>query len=161
MNSLDAHLKALVDEVVRPLAAVTTRRMFGCDAWFARANIFTLVWDGRVAVKLPQAKDYAAAMAEPGAEGWKPMPSAKNPMAHWVLVSEGHHDDLEALTAWVKRAYAQALAATQAVAAKAPVARREVVFKASPPPKPAKKPAPKRGPAKVKKTPRPKPARRA
>lgn len=139
MNTLDAHLKALLDEVIAPLAAVSTRRMFGCDAWFARGNIFTLVWDGRVAVKLPQTTDYAAALCEPGAVGWKPMPSAKNPMAHWVLVSEEHHDDLDALGAWVRRAHALATAVTPASAAKAPVARREVVFKVAVPPKSQKR----------------------
>ena len=38
MSTLDAHLKALVEELSAELPEVTQRRMFGSDAFFATAS---------------------------------------------------------------------------------------------------------------------------
>jgi TfoX/Sxy family transcriptional regulator of competence genes len=157
MSSMDQHLKDLFDAALRPLPFVTRRPMFGCDAFFAKANIFGLVWDGRVVLKLPEKKPFAEALAMTGALPWKPMPAAKNPMAHWVVMGEALHDDGEAFAAWVSKAHALALEAEAAAPAKVVVARKEVVFRPPTPTPPWKKAlekkraAPKKKPAPKKK----------
>lgn len=106
-HSLDAYLSDLVSGLVEELPEVSTRRMFGCDAWFANGHIFSLVWDARVAVKLPEPAHFEALAAMDGAEPWSPMPS--RPMSHWLLVPEAFHDDVEALQPWVELAHRAAL----------------------------------------------------
>lgn len=113
MSQLNAHLKAVVDDCVAELPEVTARRMFGSDAWFANTNIFALVWDGRVALKLRDAARYAQALAMDGAAPWNPMGPGRKGMTHWVLVSEALHDDLEELARWAALAHRDNFAAKQ------------------------------------------------
>ena len=53
MSTLNAHLKELVGELSAELPEVTERRMFGSDAFFANANIYSIVWDGRILLRFP------------------------------------------------------------------------------------------------------------
>lgn len=110
MSSLHAFLLSQLDEVTGSLRGVSARRMFGCDALFADGAIFALIWKtGRIGLKLPDAALYAQLLAEPGTEPWAP--GEGKPMAHWLLVPESLHDDLDALTPWVQRAHKLALQA--------------------------------------------------
>lgn len=109
-SSLDAHLKELVAEASRELPEVVEKRMFGCAAFFAAGQIFSIIFDGRIGLRMPNAEKFDALMAMEGAEGWAPIPNAKA-MRHWVLVSEAMHDDLEALLPWVEQAHLEAMRA--------------------------------------------------
>jgi TfoX/Sxy family transcriptional regulator of competence genes len=111
-HSLDAYLKDLVEGLLEELPEVTTRRMFGSDAWFANGSIFTLVWDGRVAVKLTVQERYDALLALPGARPWSP--NANKPMSAWLLTPEDFHDDPESLRPFLEAAHQGALARPQA-----------------------------------------------
>ena len=123
---LNEHLSALVEETVAPFPDVTKRRMFGCDAFFARGAIFSLIWkDGRIGVKLTEPKDFATLMAEPGAEPWSP--GGKMKMSGWVLAPESMHDDTDALEKWLVRAHAQAMSAPPKK--KKPAARKKPTAK--------------------------------
>jgi len=112
MSKLDAYLTELVAEVARDLPEVTTRRMFGSDAFFADAKIFALIWDGRIALKMSKPERYAELLAMEGASTWNPAPQRESrPMSGWVLVTEAFHDDLDALRPWVESAHQQAISA--------------------------------------------------
>ncbi|MBX5484452.1 MAG: TfoX/Sxy family protein [Myxococcaceae bacterium] len=107
---LNEHLSALVDELSAPLPGVTKKRMFGCDAFFASGNIYSLIWKtGRIGLKLLDDADFETLRAMPGAETWTP--GAKMVMSRWLLVPESFHDDPETLGGWVRKAHAQALLA--------------------------------------------------
>jgi len=154
MSTMDRHLQELFVTALQPFPFISRRPMFGCDAFFARGNIFGLVWDGRVVLKLPDRKTFEAALALSGALPWKPMPAAKNPMAHWVVMGESLHDDAELFGDWVGRAYRLAMdapAATPAAATSAASARREVVFRPPTPTPPWKKQLEKQRAAEAKK----------
>ena len=100
-------LKSVLEQTTADLPKVTWRRMFGCDASFADGTIFGLVWkEGRLGVKLPDAKEYDALMKIPGAAPWKAGPMQ---MAHWVLVPKGFHTSKGDLKKWVKKAHALSL----------------------------------------------------
>lgn len=102
---LEALHEKLVAAVVG-LADVNEKKMFGCQALFAGANIFALVWKlGRLGLRLPDDKKFEELMSFEGAEPWKAGPMT---MSHWVLVPPKFHDDPKALAAWVKRAHALA-----------------------------------------------------
>ncbi len=122
MSEIRGHLKQMVDQTALGLSAVSHRKMFGCDAWFSRGQIFSLIWKtGRVAVRLPENGAYGEAMALDGAEVWG-VGAKMKPMSHWVLLPEGYNDDEEEVAAWVKRAHALAKpAGSAAVKKKAPV----------------------------------------
>jgi TfoX/Sxy family transcriptional regulator of competence genes len=108
MATLFPYLLELLETATAGLPGVDRRRMFGCDALFADAEIFALVWKtGRIGLKLTDPADFAAAMALPGAEQWHAGPKA---MSHWVLVPDDLHDDPAALTPWIRRAHDQASA---------------------------------------------------
>ncbi|MEW5739522.1 MAG: TfoX/Sxy family protein [Myxococcota bacterium] len=142
MSTMDRHLEELFVTALQPLELITRRPMFGCDSFFARGNIFGLVWDGRVVLKLPDRRTYEAALAMAGALPWKPMPAAKNPMSHWVVMGESLHDDAELFGEWVTKAYQLAMAAPAATPAPpttSTAARREVVFRAPTPTPPWKR----------------------
>ncbi len=96
--------------------------MFGCEALFANANIYALVWkDGRIGLKIPDEKLNAQLMSLPGSDPWSP--GGKMSMRRWILVPESFHDDLDALAPWVKRAHALAL---EAEPAKKPASKKSV-----------------------------------
>lgn len=110
MSKLDEYLRDLVAEASRELPEVTTRRMFGSDAWFANLKIFALIWDGRIGLKMSHPERYQQLLALEGSTTWSPMPNREaKPMSGWVLVSEEFHDDLDALRPWVESAHQQAL----------------------------------------------------
>ncbi len=120
MSSLDAHLKALLEELSAELPEVTTRFMFGSDAFFARGHIYALVWDGRVVLKLQDEPRYQAAMALDGAEGFDPMrrPGGRA-MTRWVVMPDTLADDAEALRPWLEAAHRGAFVAPPRVAKRA------------------------------------------
>ena len=106
MSDIRGHLKELVEETALRLAAVTHRKMFGCDAWFSRGQIFSLIWKtGRVGVRLPEQAVFDEAMALSGAEAWSVGGPKLKPMAHWVLLPESYNDDVDEVAQWVKRAH--------------------------------------------------------
>ena len=111
MSNLDTYLTELVAEASGELPEVSTRRMFGSQAFFANGSIFALIWDGRIALRMPDPAQYDALYAMPGASTWNPMPDRERPMSKWVLVTEDFHDDLDALRPWVELAHKQALLA--------------------------------------------------
>ena len=106
MGTLGVELRASLEELTAPLARVTTRRMFGCDAFLAGGTMFALVLkEGRIGLKLPD-DQLAGLRALPGADAWKPGDMV---MRQWVLVPETFHDDTEGLAPWVAQAHAAAL----------------------------------------------------
>jgi TfoX/Sxy family transcriptional regulator of competence genes len=114
MSDIRAHLKEMVDLGAQRLASVTHRKMFGCDAWFSRGQIFSLIWKtGRVAVRLPDTSVFAEAMALEGAEPWS-VGAKMKPMAHWVLLPEAFNDEEDEVEAWVRRAHGEAAAPAKA-----------------------------------------------
>ncbi len=110
MSTLDAHLSDLLATISSELPEVTTRYMFGCEAFFANRTIYALVWDGRLCVKLPEQRRFDEALALDGAGRWSPMPKGQG-MGWWVMLPEALHDDLDALTPWVERAHRLAMMA--------------------------------------------------
>lgn len=157
MSSLDRHLHELFETALGALPLVSRRQMFGHDAFFANGNIFGLVWEGRVALKLPETKRFDEALAMTGALPWKPMPAAKSPMAHWVVMGEALHDDEALFAQWVAVAHRLAMDAPAAAPVQEVVARKEVVFRAPTPTPPWKKQLEQqRKAAPVKKKPAPK-----
>lgn len=110
MSKLDEYLRDLVAEASADLPEVTTRRMFGSDAFFADLKIFALIWDGRIALKMSKAERYAELLALEGSTTWSPMPQREaKPMSGWVLVTEEFHDNLDGLRPWVESAHQQAI----------------------------------------------------
>lgn len=108
--TLNEHLATMIEQAVAPLPAVARRQMFGCAGWFARDNVFALVWkEGRIGVRLPDGAQFSALMALEGADPWRP--GGKMTMSHWVLVPESFHDDAELLGTWVQRAHSAAFVA--------------------------------------------------
>lgn len=108
MSSLNAHLKALVGELSAELPEVTERRMFGSDAFFANANIYSMVWDGRILLRFPVEARFKAAEALDGAGMFDPMGTGKT-MRGWVAMPETMNDDLEALQPWLEEAHRLAM----------------------------------------------------
>ncbi len=104
MSSLNAHLKSLVAELSAELPEVTERRMFGSDGFFANLNIYSLVWDGRVLLKLSEPARFEAARALEGSGMFDPMALGKT-MSGWVAMPEEMADDVDALRPWVEEAH--------------------------------------------------------
>lgn len=108
MSTLNAHLKELVAELSAELPEVTERRMFGSDAFFANANIYSLVWDGRILLRFPAEPRFLAARALEGSGIFDPMGTGKT-MGKWVMMPETMNDDLDALRPWVEEAHRLAM----------------------------------------------------
>lgn len=108
MSSLNAHLTDLVGSLSVELPEVSTRRMFGANAFFANRNIYCLVWDGRIVLRLtePSLRDQALAMT--GATTFDPVGNSKG-MSKWVVMCEDLHDSLDDLAVWVERAHRLAM----------------------------------------------------
>jgi TfoX/Sxy family transcriptional regulator of competence genes len=143
-----ATLLHLLERHAGPLAGVTRRKMFGCEAFFRDAAIFALIWkEGRIGLKLPVGASFDEAMALPGALPWRAGTMA---MSHWVLVPESFHSAPKSLSRWVVRAHDEALgtmvpskrrtSATKAAAAKP---RKTPPAAVAPAPAPAPAPAKK------------------
>ena len=127
MSSLNAHLKSLVAELSAELPEVTERRMFGSDGFFANLNIYSLVWDGRVLLRLPDEARFKAAMALEGSGIFDPMGTGKT-MGVWVAMPEEMADDVDALRPWVEEAHKLAM--------RAPPKKKKKKSKPSPRPSP-------------------------
>ncbi len=120
--SITAHLSALAGELAEGLPGVSRRRMFGCDAFFHDGSIFGLIWKtGRIGLKLTDEDDHKTLMAMKGSAPWA---IGGKTMGAWVLVPESFHDDPETLSAWVRRAHAQAAPLPNGPKVKARVAKK-------------------------------------
>ena len=108
MSTLNAHLKELVAELSAELPEVSERRMFGCDAFFANLNIYSLVWDGRVLLRFPQEARFLAAQALEGSGMFDPMGTGKT-MRGWVAMPEEMADDVDSLRPWLEEAHQLAM----------------------------------------------------
>jgi TfoX/Sxy family transcriptional regulator of competence genes len=98
-----AKLEETLNDAVSGLKKTSSKKMFGCHAVWVNENVFTLVWKtGRIGVKLPDEKAYAALMTKEGAAPWTAGPKQ---MAHWVLVPETYHIKLSELKKWTSKAY--------------------------------------------------------
>jgi hypothetical protein len=105
--TITADLRDTLDEAVGSRHGVTQKLMFGCHAFFRNNQIFGLIWKtGRIGVRLPDEKIFRELMAIAGSEPWQvySKPGAK-PMAHWVLMPEEFHDDLEQIATWSEIAW--------------------------------------------------------
>lgn len=121
-----AYLKSLLEDATEKFPDITSKRMFGCDGFFAAGNIFALVWkEGRIGLKLPDEKLESELRQKPGAAPWSP--GGKMKMASWVLVPDSFHDDIEQLAHWTQQAYslAQAAGAKKAPAKKTPTKKTQ------------------------------------
>lgn len=139
MSTELAFLKERLEHATAGLRSVTTKRMFGCDAFFRDGNMFALVWKhGRIGVKLPNAASHASLSAVAGVEPWSP--GGKMVMGSWLLVPDAWNDDENALQPWVRVAYGEATGeGKKKAAAKKPAATKPAVKKPA-----AKKPAAKK-----------------
>jgi TfoX/Sxy family transcriptional regulator of competence genes len=108
VSSLAAHLKDLVETISAELPEVTGKRMFGADAFFANRNIYAMIWDGRVVLRLTDPALATRALALEGADPFDP--TGQGRFGRWVIMSEALHDDVEALTFWVESAHRLAMA---------------------------------------------------
>lgn len=124
MSTLDAHLKALVEELSAELPEVTQRRLFGSDAFFANTNIYCLIWDGRIVLRFPVEERFGAAEALEGSGMFDPMGSGKT-MRFWVAMPEEMGDDVEALQPWLEDAHRLAMSQPPKKNAKAKATRRK------------------------------------
>lgn len=130
MTGVDRRVKLL--EILRSasadLADVHEKKMFGCDALFARGRIFALIWKtGRIGVKLPEAARYEALASQRGAAPWT---LGDKVIKSWVLVPP-KLEDPKALGPWLEEAHAMASASPK----KKKAAKRTTAKKAA-----AKKP---------------------
>lgn len=108
MSTLNAHLKELVAELSAELPEVTEKRMFGCDAFFANSNIYSIIWDGRVLLRFPVEARFKAAQALEGSGLFDPMGTGKT-MRAWVAMPEEMSDDADALQPWLEEAHRLAM----------------------------------------------------
>lgn len=116
-NENIAELEVVLGKSVSKINNVTSKKMFGCSAFWVNENVFALVWKhGRIGIKLPDEKSYEALLAQKGSEPWKAGPMK---MAHWVLVPEKFHADQTELKRWVKKSSEQCLGLEKKVAKKA------------------------------------------
>jgi TfoX/Sxy family transcriptional regulator of competence genes len=100
-----AELESLLNSASSGLTDVTSKKMFGCHALWAKGNVFALVWKhGRIGVKLPEESAYKSLMGVSGAAPWKAGPMT---MSHWVLVPESFHAKASELKKWLSRAHDQ------------------------------------------------------
>ncbi len=102
-DSQTSYLRKLVEEASANLPEVTQRRMFGCDAFFARGSIYALIWKtGRIGLKVTDSLLFNELMSISGSQPWV---AGEKTMSHWVLVPETFHDDQSLLNEWVHHAY--------------------------------------------------------
>lgn len=100
-------LEKSLTAAVADLPKVTSKKMFGCPAFWADGNVFALVWkQGRIGFKLPVLADYDSLIQTAGAGPWKAGPMQ---MSHWVLVPESFHGKASELRRWAAKAYEQCI----------------------------------------------------
>jgi TfoX/Sxy family transcriptional regulator of competence genes len=107
--SLDADLMAILLDAADGLRGVAKKRMFGFEALWADGRIFALAWQGRIALRLPDARASAELSALPGAAAFTVPGRKGDGSQRWINVPESFHDDPHALRRWVERAYDLAL----------------------------------------------------
>jgi TfoX/Sxy family transcriptional regulator of competence genes len=104
-TELISALESSVSKISDGWKSVTSKKMFGCPAFWVNNNVFALVWKhGRIGVKLTDGNSYDSLIKVKGAEPWKAGPMK---MAHWVLVPDGFHSDSKSLKKWLRLAYEQ------------------------------------------------------
>ena len=102
---LISSLESSVSKISDGWKSLTSKKMFGCPAFWVNNNVFALVWKhGRIGVKLTDGISYDTLLSMKGAEPWKAGPMK---MAHWVLVPNGFHSDSKSLKKWLQLAYEQ------------------------------------------------------
>jgi TfoX/Sxy family transcriptional regulator of competence genes len=141
MRTLLLELRSQLESLTVDLPRVTSRRMFGCDAFLARGAIFAMVWrEGRIGLRLPDAL-LPELRALPGADPWRHRDMV---VRQWVLVPEAFHDAPERLAPWVRKAHAAALeraaGPSSSKAKSRPAAARRTQRKKPAPRAPARKP---------------------
>ena len=96
------HLLALFKQV-RPseAAGVQHRTMFGCPCCFVNGQMFMVLHEGKLVLRLPEA-DRAALLAMPGAAPFAPTPGRG--MREYVTVPPAMLVDGPELRGWVERA---------------------------------------------------------
>ena len=101
---------SLLLDAAEGLPHVEKRRMFGFEALWAEGRIFALVWEGRIALRLPDPTLAAALAALPGAKALTIVEGKSSPAGQrWIEVPESFHDDPHELRRWAQRAYDLAL----------------------------------------------------
>lgn len=109
MKQLNAHLKEVVSDLSAEFPEVSTKRMFGSEAFFANQNIYALIWDGRVVLRFSDEPRREKAAALNGASLWDPM-RRDSSFSRWVCMPETMHDDVESLQPWLEEAHREAMA---------------------------------------------------
>ena len=106
-----AFVRRLVDKIVMDWKGTSPKRMFGSDAWFAQANIFSLLDPGtrQVGVKLTEPAQYARARTLRGASDFKPGGDDTKPMRAWVMLPPTLCLDEESLEPYLREAYDAAM----------------------------------------------------
>jgi TfoX/Sxy family transcriptional regulator of competence genes len=100
-------LRDLLAQASQGLEGVAIRRMFGCDGFFAGAEIYGLIWKtGRIGLKLTDPAWFEKAMSQKGSVPWT---AGTKTMSHWVLMPESLYGDAAALRSWVHEAHRLAL----------------------------------------------------
>lgn len=101
-----AELLTRLRQAAARLEDVDEGRLFGCEVLFANGAMFAMVVKaGRIGVKLPDAKRYAALAAQPGSEPWL---AGRRVMTRWLLLPPALVRDAKKLAAWVAEAHAMA-----------------------------------------------------
>jgi TfoX/Sxy family transcriptional regulator of competence genes len=110
------HGRELLERIAPDAPDVERRMMFGCPCRFVSGNMFMLLHDGRIVLRLP-ADERAELLAMPGAAPFGP---GGRTMKEYVAVPPAMHSDLPGLGRWVARSeeYARSLGV------RAPRARR-------------------------------------
>jgi TfoX/Sxy family transcriptional regulator of competence genes len=103
-ESLLEFLREQVQEAVAGLAGVGRKKMLVSVGWAVKDRTFALVSrQGRVVVRLPDARAEEELLAIDGAERWKF--GTRAPPRGWVQLPEAMQDDREALRGWLRRAW--------------------------------------------------------
>jgi TfoX/Sxy family transcriptional regulator of competence genes len=103
-NTLVPHLQELVQSAADELKGVERRRVLASDGWFTNDKLFALVSrQARIVVRLPDEAAAEELLALEGSGHWR----IKNrpPFKDWLLLPESMHDDSDAVTTWVTRAW--------------------------------------------------------
>jgi TfoX/Sxy family transcriptional regulator of competence genes len=120
-------LETTLAKAASALPKVTSKKMFGCQAYWVNDNVFALVWkEGRIGFKLPNETSYDSLMKSAGSAPWKAGPMQ---MAHWVLVPESFHSKAADLKKWAQKAYDECAVLEKKPAKKKAVPKKKKVVK--------------------------------
>jgi TfoX/Sxy family transcriptional regulator of competence genes len=102
--SLVLHLQDSLQEIIDGFDGVVRRKVLSSDGWFKGGKLFALVTkQARIVVRLPEESAQNELLSLAGASEWKI--GKKAPMRSWIQVPERMHDDADALSQWLKRAW--------------------------------------------------------